>query len=388
MVRASRTTVVAFLLLSAGCAKDPRDIVDYSNEPIGMQLLRAEPGLKQRRFNTLLDFEKADDLVFVKSHPDATTEMRRAHTGKASGAIGTAAQINLASVMVGRPFPADWTLAGGYIRCDRAATIDMRCTTAGHETHRTVDIPAGKWTPAFLDLTQMTKSDATGDATIQYSSNQPMLIDDVMVIDNTQWFVGGEKSPWTIRQKGFKISCEREGWFSIGLDSIDGNPGGWNIEELSTMRVTFRSAGKTKWLTVYSDGRTYWDGKFEPLSSNAKSDPILAQEHDHPGAISIAEGMGRIDRNTSGDANNDGYNERLAAYQIVASGPRMELTLNSKSVPLVRPIVEIAGLPNGKPLITLEGRLIESFTRLKNGNVLIEVPARIEQPATMNVRVE
>src|SRR4051812_50101467 len=94
---------VVLLLLLIGCKQDPRDIVDYSNEPIGMQLLRTEPMLKQRRFNTLLDFEKADDLVFVSAKPPPTQIGPRGHTGKASGAIGTAATINLASVMLGRP---------------------------------------------------------------------------------------------------------------------------------------------------------------------------------------------------------------------------------------------------------------------------------------------
>src|SRR5215469_4623531 len=100
--------------LAQGCAPDPRDIVDYSNEPIGMQLLRAEPMLKQRKFNTLLDFESPNDLVFVETTPPAAQEHRHAHTGHASCAMGSSATIKLGSVMLGRPFPADWTLAGAY----------------------------------------------------------------------------------------------------------------------------------------------------------------------------------------------------------------------------------------------------------------------------------
>jgi PAS domain S-box-containing protein len=46
-----------------------RDIVDYSYEPIGMQLLRAEPMLKQRKFNTLLDFERPDGETRLTSEP-------------------------------------------------------------------------------------------------------------------------------------------------------------------------------------------------------------------------------------------------------------------------------------------------------------------------------
>jgi hypothetical protein len=95
-----------------------------------------------------------------------------------------------------------------------------------------------------------------------------------------------------------------------------------------------------------------------------------------------------VNRNSDGDANNDGYNETLGAYQVIAKGPRMEMTLAPASAELVRPLIEISDLPAGKPLVTLEGRLIESLTRLKNGNVLIEVPARIERPTTLNVRIE
>ena len=74
-------------LLVVGCAPDPRDIVDYSNEPIGMQLLRAEPMLKQRKFNTLLDFESPNDLVFVGTQPAAVDEVGVGdvgHGGKSS----------------------------------------------------------------------------------------------------------------------------------------------------------------------------------------------------------------------------------------------------------------------------------------------------------------
>jgi hypothetical protein len=379
---------VVVLLLVVGCTPDPRDIVDYSNEPIGMQLLRAEPMLKQRKFNTLLDFESPNDLVFVGTQPAATQERRHAHTGHVSCSIGSTATINLASVMLGRPFPADWTLAGAYLWSPHDATVEIDCVANGAQTSRTLTIAANKWTPAFVDLTQMKSTSAPGDSSLSFKSDQPILCDDVMVIDNSSWFVGGDTSPWTIRQRGFKINVDREGWFNITLDSIDGSENGWNIEDVSTMRATFSSPGKTKFLTMYSDGRTYWDGRYEALSGNAKSDAALAKEHQQPGKIMVAEGMGRANRNTPGDANNDGYNETLGAYELIATGPRMEMTFTAQGVEVVRPIIEISGLPNGKPLVTLEGRLIQSLTRLKNGNVLIEVPARIEQPITLNVRIE
>src|SRR6185369_5309170 len=96
------------ILLSVGCQTDPRDIVDYSKEPIPMQLLRAEPSLRGRKFNTLLSFETADDTVFVTSNPAAEQNPGRAHTGRASARVGSTGTINIASVMMGRPFPGDW----------------------------------------------------------------------------------------------------------------------------------------------------------------------------------------------------------------------------------------------------------------------------------------
>jgi hypothetical protein len=383
-----RFPLVVLSVLVVGCSQDPRDVVDYSNEPIGMQLQRAEPMLKQRRFNTLLDFESADDLVFISANPPATQSLHRAHTGKASASIGTNASIKLASVMAGRPFPGDWTVAGAYVYAEHPANITLDCLAGDKAVHRQMDVPANRWTPAFVDLTQMTRAKASADPAFTITSTEPLWCDDVMVIDNTNWYVSGDQSPWTIKQRGFKLTIEREQWFSIALDTLDASSEGWKLEDASNMRAVLSSPGKTKWLTIYSDGRAFWDGRFEPLSGPAKQEPLLARGHESPGKIDVAEGMGRINRNTDGDANNDGYNERLGAYQLIASGPRMEMTMSAHGAPIVRPILEIANLPAGKPVVTLEGRLVESLIRLKNGNVLVEIPARIEQPATINVHVE
>ena len=151
-------------LLALGCAPDPRDIVDYSNEPIGLQLLRAEPSLKGEKFYTLLDFESEDDIVFVASKPAAQQNFRHAHTGKASAAIGTSAKINLGSVLLGRAFPGDWTLVGGYVWSERPATVHVHCHVGGAEVQNSLELAGGKWTPAFVDLyTQLPTSAGSSD---------------------------------------------------------------------------------------------------------------------------------------------------------------------------------------------------------------------------------
>jgi hypothetical protein len=357
-----------------------------------MQLLRKEPALKGRRFITLLPFETEDDLAFVSAHPAAAMSARRAHTGKSCADIGSTARINISSILFGKPFPNDWTVLGAYLWSDRPTTASIRCISGGKETRNEINLPGGKWMPAFVDLTQLNASSSTtvpSDASFEISAAQPVLCDDVMLLDNTKEFIGTDESAWTIRQRGFKITIERDKWFVMTLDTIDGAADGWNCDDFSSMRATFSSQGKTRRLTIYSDGRSFWDGRYEPLSGKAKSDPTLEPSHTNPGKITVADAsMGRVNRNSDGDANNDGYNETLGAYQVIAKGPRMEMTLAPASAELVRPLIEISDLPAGKPLVTLEGRLIESLTRLKNGNVLIEVPARIERPTTLNVRIE
>src|SRR5262249_29007684 len=154
----------------------------------------------------------------------------------------------------------------------------------------------GKWTRAFVDLTTIKPRPGADDAVLSFTSTQPVLCDDLMVVDNTEWYIGGEDSPWTLKRQGFKLNIEREGWFSVAIDTDDASNNGWKLEDVSTMRATFSSAGKTRWFTIYSDGRSYWDGRFEPLSGNAKADPMLARDHVQPGTITVAEELGRPDR--------------------------------------------------------------------------------------------
>ncbi len=102
----------------------------------------------------------------------------------------------------------------------------------------------------------------------------------------------------------------------------------------------------------------------------------------------VPDEFGRIDRDTPGDQNNDGYNERRGSYELVAKGARLEVTLRPTTRLLARPVLEIAGLPAGNALATVEGQLIERATRLPNGNLLIEIPLVLERPTTINIAVK
>src|SRR5262249_4403632 len=111
-------------------------------------------------------------------------------------------------------------------------------------------------------------------------------------------------------------------------------------------------------------------------------------QKDSPAQIELPETMGRVERRSSGDANNDGYNESRGSYMLIATGPRLELRIVPGASPTIRPVMEITGLPPRKPLVTVEGRLIERILRLEDGTLLAEIPARIDRPTEVNIRVQ
>ena len=54
---------------------------------------------------------------------------------------------------------------------------------------------------------------------------------------------------------------------------------------------------------------------------------------------------------------------------------------------LMRPVVEIAGMPAGNALVNMEGRVVEDVMRLEDGRLLIELPGVIQRKITVSVRV-
>jgi hypothetical protein len=110
-------------------------------------------------------------------------------------------------------------------------------------------------------------------------------------------------------------------------------------------------------------------------------------EHRAPAAVSIVPEQGRLNRTSPGDADNDGYNELSGDYKIVAEAKQIDVTLTPHTPRLTDPALEIAGLPAGKLIVTVDGRLIDDCVRLANGNVLIVLPLELDRAATVSVRV-
>jgi len=393
----------ALLTAISGCTENgtppaPPTPPPLSTEPIGQQMSRAEPRLAGMPFRVLLDFERPTDMVFLS--PQSSVAQRctdRAHTGSASVKCSPGANfdVKLSSLASGA-FPGNWTLVGAYFSASKPASVTVVYSGGAGAPpllQRTVHLLGGaQWTPVFLDLTAL-PAGAGGQAGVlsfSVAGEQGVYCDDLAIVNNTQTLDvpdAGPDSGWTIKQGGYTIDVQRPGRFRVQLKTPEAVDDGWQTREADDLRARFVSTSGKTW-TIYSDGRQYQDGQFSALFDLGEATPLFARQHASPAQVSVPEEFGRIDRDTPGDQNNDGYNERWGSYQLAARGARFEVILKPTTPLLVRPVLEISGLPAGNALITVEGQLIEKSIRLPSGNLLFEIPLALERATTVNIVVK
>jgi len=373
--------------------------------------MTAQPvaSLPGRRVSALLDFDSPDDLAFVTSEPAGVlhADARLARSGRKSLLIppGTREVIlKLPSLLSGRSFPADWTLAGAFFHCDRAAVVTVSYEVAGRAVlSRSVSVAPGAWTPVMIDLAALGSGDVSEVGLLKLAFDERAMstvrLDDVTLVDNHEAVVdtlrgaagggGGAGGGWRVRRRGLYYVVDAPGRFSFGVPTAHAEQGGWAVADACPTRVRFASSNTPGSLTIYADGRMCWGGEFRALAPGLPDAAEQARQHETPAEIVVHEAMGRLNRSTAGDANNDGYNEARGAYQVIAAGPRVELTITPRTSVLARPVIEIAGLPPGNVLVNMEGQLIGGAARLSgSGDLLIELPARLERATLVNVRVQ
>jgi len=369
------------MIALAGCTqKSPLPPISAA-EPIGLQMLRTEAQLSRHPFLTLLGFERETDSVFVRvERAAASIDASRSHTGSQSLCIPAGARsmtVKLSSLHRGRAWPENWTLVGAYFYAEKPQRLVVSYEEGGasHASYH-VALPPGRWTPVLVDIAAALAGKTTADAgSLRYSFEsalaQNLWCDDVIEMNNTGTLIDTLSTPdigWTVRERGFRYTVERPGAFRLTLTGAEAEQQGWRLEEANEIRARFSSAGRPASRIIYASGRQYTDGEFRALDA-ALADRLAAQDA-APARITVAPDTGRLDRNSAGDANNDGYSEATGAYQIIATGPRLELEVSPTTAPLLHPVLEIRGLPAGKVLTSMEGKLLERTARLDDGRVL------------------
>lgn len=366
------------------------------DRPAPLPLPAKAADISQYRHSVLLDFEQASDSVFVTVHvpegrPTPEPVMRDGHLIFPPAVRQV--DIKVSSLLSGRPFPADWTLLGAHLRAEREVMVEMLYSVDGQTLLRKEQlVPRRERTALMLDLADLARSRplAVGQSallTLRPQAPTAFAIDDLLLLDNHRTLTPPQ-AEWTVEQIGHSLILDRPQRFRITLPIDPGRTPAWRVEEVGGLRAIVKHGSpEVRWV-IYSDGRSYENGRLKVIGPKSEFDALYAQQHDAPAQVSIPEEQGELLRQTPGDANNDGYNELLGAYQIESRNGRLDVTLTPRTPAIVKPVLEITGLPEGKLVITIEGRLIETFERLTDGRVLITIPHRIQRTATVNVRVQ
>jgi hypothetical protein len=345
----------------SGCS--PEAFTEPQPVIVGLQMLKTEAQLAKYPFFNLLSFETDADGVFVKSTPPGVLDLVQHHTGERSLRIPsgvTETTVNLEALHSGRDWPGRWTLIGGYLKANVAQELSAAfCVDSkAIETYR-VRAPAGAWTPVMLDVPKTLERSNGRIGELKLSFNPPLaqdlFLDDVVEIDNSSTLY--EQGNLKITEHGLWMTVKR-GDFYQTIPTPEADPNGWKIVEANAMRVCLVSP--SQWVCYYT-----------------------SHENTRPTAKVEATSGGKLDRNQPGDEDNDGVVEARGAYQIKAAGNAVELRVSASAGPVD---IEIAGLPRGKPLITLQGVLIEKYAWLEDGRLLIELPA-LSRGAEVAVRV-
>lgn len=397
MMRARWRRWGALLLVGAGgCVARPN--MQASSEPVGMQLRRLDEQNQWRRYDVLLSFESQGERVFVDCSPmQGKIDSHLFHAGQSSLALPAGVgeiDIKLSSLLRGREFPGNWTMAGVYVYADQPITLEAAYAT-GEKTwgSRTISIPARQWTALFVDLSGVERNLPIGMLRLRPKGTAAIHLDDCLLVDNRKVLVDSTSSQsqlegWKIVRRGFEIEGEAPGRFRFMLETPEISADGWAVRQVNSLRAMFVSEGKTKTLCIYPDGRAYWDGVYRPMGSSGLLGPQIGLEHENPAEVRVLDEGAKVNRSTVGDDNHDGYNECRGAYQLTAAGPRMQVRLTPRTAGLVLPVLEIAGLPEGKVQVTVEGRLVDRWERLEDGTVLVVIPARLQRSTLVDIRVK
>jgi hypothetical protein len=382
-------SVITLVLSLGGCTQPTLPNPIPAAQPVALQLQKQDDNLQKQRYRTLLDFENEADFVFVSSA--SATAAWRAHTGQGAASVDGAVTVKLQSLLMGAPLPGNWTTVAAYVQPgeDDVFAVDLLDNEKVVAQAR-IAAQAGEWNSIWLDLTHPAVASAVGSASrlnlrITSERGKAFLLDDVLLIDNARTLVDNtSQGGWKVSRRGSAIVFDSPGRFNVVVQSRQGVDADWTLQECNATRAVLRSSGPVRVWTLYADGRSIQDGVMRVAGALP---PALVESHQSPAELSVEESTGRLDRYTPGDTTNSGYNPLLGAYQLIAAGPRLQFTIVAEKLPVILPIFEIKGLSKGKVTAVIDGRLIDALERLEDGRVLLRLPLKVEERATMSVSV-
>ncbi len=362
----------------------------------------------------LADFEQPAQRAFVAAPGGKTTWLSNGgHTGHGAVRISAEAgevRIDLSRIAPGEQLPGQWTLLGLFIRSDADASM-----TIGYEIGGTMQSPRrltvrgdGQYHFVALDLSTLSplttghsppESISTAGAALVLRFDAalvgPIDIDDVALVNDRRTLITRDDGraagvePWMIEQKGFATIIDAMPHFRIVLDDVQQKPDGWRVEEFSPLRIVARSADAKRCAVYYHDGRALATGQLSIISASLRPMELaLRQSHEHPLHIDVEGEGNRLERTRPGDTNNDGYDETMGCYGIIATGQRLDVLLTPDGGAVMSPVLEISGMPaSGRIMATVDGRLADRICRTSTGRILVELPGSIDRPCHVDVSV-
>ncbi|MGF1632577.1 MAG: hypothetical protein ACFCVE_01900 [Phycisphaerae bacterium] len=372
----------ALAVCAPGCGGGAGPALPAAGEgvPVGMQLAARQPNLRLYPFSTLLDFESSADAVFVKA-AEALHVESPASTGRGSLLIGrglAVARVNLAALTLGREWPGDWTLLVAHVYAESDAQVSFAFADAEGGAGPTLApqyrMPGGKWVPVLLEVPPASGAESSRPPLVlqvQARADAAIYLDDVLAVDNSRtWPEGASEADGWLRQVGGRLeAASAAGTVSLRPRRPGVEP--FTVKEAGALRAVLSEEGG-KQVVIWRDGRVLRDGAPVPKP---------------PCRPEIAESEGRLLRTTSGDADNDGFNERLGAFQIAATRPTLQVRLLPTQPASGLTALEVFDLPPGEVLASVEGKRIETHDRLPDGRVLVVLPMTLTRPTSLELRV-
>jgi|GEM_PF-4558940 len=319
-------------------------------------------------FTNVMDFESpTTDRVYITGK--VKFEKSAAFTGKYGISIpaGQSIRVRMGAALIGREFPGRWKYFGFHAQSSSPARLRVRWHDAGL-AREALSVDVDKLSREWIELFAPADLGKLELELINESAEQVSIgIDDFILCDPElvvqqpdQSTIGLERTQlgWYLESKEGRIYAGRWDPMSGGVRPIENSP----------LRV------------IFMDAR----GKQFSFDSNGLRRPTI-----DPEALldfTVLDESARIDRNSAGDSDQDGYDESSGSYQIHALLPTVSLRASPKEKSVDRSMLEIVNLPPGEVRVTVEGQLVERVHRFPDGRVLIELPITIDRPTLIEIR--